>query len=364
MLRRALFLVNGLGLGNSTRCAAVISRLINLDFSVNVVTSANGLWYFKHRLPEIRVHEIKDLQYGDSGGKLDIGTTLGTIPDLIRLTRQNHKKIRNLIAELRPDVVITDSTYVFRIGKDRDFPIVALNNADAVVREYSLFKDTPIKTLPQFLCVEWMDYLYHKIFVDYVVSPSIVPPAQPPSAYTKAVGPIVRPQFIKRAKNVGGRRGRVVVMLSGSKFGSIIRFSRSSFDFDIDVIGRPAPTDSAQTPGLRYHGKIADTYDLAVAADLMVVNGGFSAVSEAVMLKIPVIVIPVPNHAEQWVNARTVVDLKIGTISTEENIETTMLAAWERLEEFHQGYAKLGQLHDGAEQAAAFISEITKPVAR
>ena len=357
--RRALFLVNGLGLGNSTRCAAVIGRLIEFGFKVDVVTSANGLWYFKQSLPEASVHEILDLQYGAADGKLSIWKTLGSVPNLLRIIRQNRNTIRTIIRNVRPDVVVTDSTYVFKLSELREIPTVGLNNADAVVREYSLAKGAPFNTLLQFLCVELMDHLYHKIFVDYVVSPSIAPSSQRPSGHTELVGPIVRHQYLEQTERRSSRTGRVVVMLSGSKFGTIVSFSRRSFEFEIDVIGRTAPKGEIDTKGLKYHGKIADTYHLAADADLMIVNGGFSAVSEAVMLRKPVVVIPVPKHAEQWVNAKSVVELGIGMTATEEDLETAMLAAWERLDEFNQAYAGLRPLKDGATQAAAFIASIS-----
>ena len=359
MTRRALFLVNGLGLGNSTRCAAVIGRLVDLGFKVDVVTSANGLWYFRQCLPEISVHEIFDLQYGAADGKLSVSKTLGSVPNLLRIIRQNRNAIRTIILDIRPDVVVTDSTYVFRLSELRDIPTVGLNNADAVVREYSLTKGAPFNTLPQFLCMELMDHLYHKIFVDYVVSPSIKPSSHRRSGHTESVGPIVRPQYLAHSERRTSRDGRVMVMLSGSKFGTIVSFSRPSFEFEIDVIGRAAPVGAINTKGLNYHGKIVDTHHLAADADLMIVNGGFSAVSEAVMLRKPVVVIPVPKHAEQWVNAKSVVDLGIGMTATEENLEIAMLAAWERLDEFNQAYAELRPLKDGATQAAAFIASIS-----
>ena len=39
MNRRILFLINGLGLGNSTRCLAVIEKLIEKNYEVSVITS-------------------------------------------------------------------------------------------------------------------------------------------------------------------------------------------------------------------------------------------------------------------------------------------------------------------------------------
>jgi len=43
MNERVLFLVNGLGLGNSTRCHAVIERLLERGALVTIATSGNGL---------------------------------------------------------------------------------------------------------------------------------------------------------------------------------------------------------------------------------------------------------------------------------------------------------------------------------
>src|SRR2546423_8291796 len=43
-----LFVINGLGLGNSTRCHAVIEHLANAGCRIHVLTSGNGLTYFQN----------------------------------------------------------------------------------------------------------------------------------------------------------------------------------------------------------------------------------------------------------------------------------------------------------------------------
>ena len=55
MSARILFLVNGLGLGNSTRCHAIIERLIEKGAEVAVATSGNGLWYFRRKQAKKKV---------------------------------------------------------------------------------------------------------------------------------------------------------------------------------------------------------------------------------------------------------------------------------------------------------------------
>jgi uncharacterized protein (TIGR00661 family) len=72
---------------------------------------------------------------------------------------------------------------------------------------------------------------------------------------------------------------------------------------------------------------VKDNAHVVGAADLMLVNGGFSAVSEAFALRKPMVVLPIPNHAEQWVNARTIEQLGVGFMAGEDAIESAMMRA-------------------------------------
>ena len=50
MSKKVLFLVNGLGLGNSTRCYAIIESLKKSNSKIYVVTSGNGEWFFRDKI--------------------------------------------------------------------------------------------------------------------------------------------------------------------------------------------------------------------------------------------------------------------------------------------------------------------------
>jgi uncharacterized protein (TIGR00661 family) len=93
-------------------------------------------------------------------------------------------------------------------------------------------------------------------------------------------------------------------------------------------------------------------------ADLLVVNGGFSAVSEALALKKPMVVIPVPRHAEQWVNGRTIQDLGVGLIGSEETLEDTMVEALDCIGSLRNAYGALPAATNGAAQASELILEL------
>ena len=144
-------------------------------------------------------------------------------------------------------------------------------------------------------------------------------------------------------------------MLSCSTFGSEIRFKRDKFPVRIDIIGRTQPAGVPRHPNITYHGKVMNTLELMRDADLLVVNGGFSAVSEGFVLRKPLLIIPVPNHAEQWINARTIEKLGVGIMCTVDNFEEYMIQALETLPKFIDAYSRLPTPSDAADDAADFI---------
>ena len=149
-------------------------------------------------------------------------------------------------------------------------------------------------------------------------------------------------------------------MLSGSVFGSHVLFRRAHSDLRIDVLGRPAPEEESGGGQVVYHGKLRDSLTLLAAADLVVVNGGFSAVSEALMMAKPMVVVPVPRHAEQWVNGRVVRHLGIGLTAAEPELEEAMNLALRQIDRLRAGYRALPRQTNGAPQAAEMILALAR----
>ena len=140
---RILFLVNGLGLGNSTRCHAVMQRLVAHGAEIQVITSGNGLWYF-HSVADIaQLHEVESLYYGVKDGRISIARTLGAFADFAAILRRNARKVASVIADWAPDAAVADSVYTFRPFKQRRIPLIALNNADVVHEAYRRFVWAP-----------------------------------------------------------------------------------------------------------------------------------------------------------------------------------------------------------------------------
>jgi hypothetical protein len=239
---RILFLVNGLGLGNSIRCHAVIQRLLDYSAEIQVVTSGNGLWYFQSVPGIARLHEVDSLYYGVKDGRISIARTLTAITDFAAILRRNAQRIASILLDWRPNVAVADSVYTFRPFKRAGIPFVALNNLDVVHESYRRFADRPRSVQAQFWCVEEPDYLFHRMIPDLVISPTLDPSLPEVGGNVRRVGPIVRRGFSPAAAPPSVNR--VLVMLSGSRFGSPVAFNRTDWPFRIDRI--------------HFHGKLLD----------------------------------------------------------------------------------------------------------
>lgn len=359
MKKRVLFLINGLGLGNSTRCHAVMQHLKDKEAEIEVITSGNGVWYLCNQ-PEVNaIHETEPLYYGKKDGRLSVLKTMLSLRDFKQIMKKNAQKVQGVVNKFKPHVAVTDSIYTFRPIKEASVPIVAINNADVVCLLYGRYTDKPGSIRFQYYFVELMDYYFHRIIPDVTISPVLDMSLPLISKKFRRVGPLVRKEFDHNDAVTATKKKakKVVIMLSGSTFASPVILQRS-YPVDIDIVGRAAPQNNSLKDSVVYHGKIMNTFPLLKDSTLVVVNGGFSAVSEMFYLRKPMIVLPVPNHAEQWINARTIEDMNIGMMANEENYENKIIEALSNIEKFQLAYRKLPPPVNGAIEAAEQIFKV------
>jgi hypothetical protein len=213
--------------------------------------------------------------------------------------------------------------------------------------------------------IEFSDYLFHKLMCDFVLSPH---PLRGYAQHRKfrRIGLIARRSVLERASTgkFGGfpsprQLRRVVFMLSGSVHASNIQFEGHEIPFQIDVVGRPGESRGNVT----FHGRQMNNIALLAAADALVINGGYSAVSEAFVLRKPTFVVPVPGHAEQFVNARLVQELGLGFVSTEADVLDHLLKM--HAEDIWIGLKSMPETFEigGAQEAAKAILELCEKIA-
>jgi UDP:flavonoid glycosyltransferase YjiC (YdhE family) len=257
--------------------------------------------------------------------------TFKSLWSLAAIAKGKREELDRLLTRIQPDVAVIDSEYTVSPLRRQRIPIVALNTSEMVVNQY-LKSHHPPATRSHFWFVEFTDYLFHKHFCDLVLSPF---PLSTPTRHRRfrRIGLIARRRVRDQALIAQERQfpaprdlRSVVFMLSGSVHASNITFERHNLPFRIDVVGR-----SGESRGnLIYHGRQMDNTHLLAAADALVINAGYSAVSEAFVLRKPVFVVPVPGHAEQSVNAELVRDLGLGFVATEEDVLPQLLSMYQQ----------------------------------
>jgi UDP-N-acetylglucosamine:LPS N-acetylglucosamine transferase len=266
-----------------------------------------------------------------------------------------------LLDEVKPDIAVLDSEYSIGPLRKRGIPIVALNTSETVVTEYLRHRKSPRGVRSHFWFVEFSDYLFHRHFCDLVLSPF---PTRRPTRHRKfkRVGLIIRKAILNRlgptapAAFPAPRELRYVVfMLSGSIYASKINFEERDLPFKIDVVGR----EGKSCRNVTFLGRRMDNTELLARADALVINGGYSAVSEAFALRKPVFVVPVPGHAEQFVNASLVRDMGLGYVATEADVLDQLLAVhqsnqWTGLKALPAAF----EIHGAREAAQAILQKM------
>lgn len=270
--------------------------------------------------------------YSGSNGGISGWSTLKSFRALARRARTKKAQLAALLDKVHPDIAIIDSEYAIAPLRRREIPVIGLNTSEMIVTEYLKRMGQAKGTRSHFWFVEFSDYLFHRHFCDLILSPF---PLRTPTRHRKfrRIGIIARRAVLERCGQA--RAGafdsprqirRVVFMLSGSVHASNISFEGRDFPFEIDVVGRPGESRGKVT----YHGRQMNNVELLSRADALVINGGYSAVSEAFVLRRPVFVVPVPGHAEQFVNACLVRDLGLGFVATEENVLDQLLGMYQK----------------------------------
>ena len=355
--KTVLFIVNGLGLGNSTRCHAIIQHLASSGVDVAVTSSGNGLWYFQDCDDIKDLYEIKAFHYGKKDGAINILSTFSSFAELISLAKKNSRTISSILDRLKPNAVICDSVYTFQPMKARHITLFSLNNADVVVHTVKHATNVPRSVIPQYRFIEYPDYLFNRLIPDMVLSPSLNENVPTMHKNIRRFAPIIRNNLAITPTRNTDRPKRVVIMLSGSTFGTNVDLSGHEYPFKIDIVGRERPDSVCPSETVTYHGRVKHNAAILEHADIAVVNGGFSAVSEMFCMEKPLVVIPVPNHAEQWANAYNIEKLGVGFMASESNYTDIMCKVVDKFDFLKQTYRNLNSETNGAEVAAATILE-------
>jgi predicted glycosyltransferase len=279
---------SGLGMGNASRMAAVMEAL-NGQVRCHVVTWGSSYRFFK-KLQEQGQLDFELCQIRDYGNRFNLLRYL-----IVFIT--NSYILYGLLRRIRPDVLLLDSDYHFPAYLSRRRSVIFLGQTlDVLERARAVrFRGANWREHLSFLFRERLDWWYQRLISTWVLVPEFGT-STPTYGKARRIPLVVRNEFLAPLHKP--TRARTGILLSGS-------------DIEKEAFMQIAE---------RHHLKVLNDLPSKAAnldqLDILVIQGGLSSISECIAREKFMVVVPIADHPEQYLNALQVEQLGLGLRST------------------------------------------------
>ena len=330
---RILYGVVGEGMGHATRSAVILHHLLNRGHDVRVVVSGRAHGFLSDKLQSqarVTIEEIQGLTLRYFGNQLRRGASL--YQNLVAAPKGIKKNIKvyRKVAEdgFEPQLVISDfESWAALYGLNHRIPVVSIDNMQIINRcrhDKSITKGLDFRLARGAVKMK-VPGAYH-----YLISSFFFPPVR--RKRTTLVPPILRPELIEAKREPGDHVLVYLRTVSTTKLAAILKKLPHSFH----VYG----LQDGVSKGNVDHRPFSESgfLDDLRTARAVIAGGGFSLMSEAVSLHIPMLSIPIEHQFEQDVNARYLEQLGYGVCSR--TVDTDIVEGFlARTNEFAQALA-------------------------
>ena len=311
---RLLYGVVGEGMGHATRSRVVLGHLLDRGHEVRVVVSGRAFAFLRDAFAGragIEVREIRGLVLAYRGGAVDLPASVRE-----NLRGATGKLRRNLdewgaMAEegFEPRAVISDyESWVWLWAALRKRPVIGIDNIHAVDR---------LRQPREITAGSSRDFFVSRIATrlrvpaawHYLV-PSFFFPL-PSRRRTTVVPPILRDRVLAARREP---RDHCLVYQTASSNESLVPLLRRlPGKFRVYGMGRAGREGNVELRAFSEEGFVDDLR----TARAVLANGGFSLMSEAVHLRVPMLSVPFRHQFEQVMNARWLNRLGYGDCAEE-----------------------------------------------
>ncbi len=311
---RILYGVVGEGMGHATRSRVVLEHLLRAEHEVRVVVSGRAHRFLVDRLQAYRnvtVEEIQGLKLSYFGNRLDKSDSLFVnLRDAPANIVQNLRVYRKVAEDgFRPELVISDfESWAALYAINHFLPVVSIDNMQIIARCHhdhhvivgSGF-DLPLAKAAVRIKMPGAAH--------YLVTSFFYPPVSRPR--TTLLPPILRPEIVDARREPGNHV--VVYQTSSSNQELIPALAKLPYPFRVYGMGREGQEGNVTLCPFSEQGFVDDLR----TARAVIAGGGFSLLSEAVSLQVPVLSMPIERQYEQELNARYLEQLGYGTWTRE-----------------------------------------------
>jgi uncharacterized protein (TIGR00661 family) len=306
---RILYGVVGEGMGHATRSRVVLEHLLGGGHEVKVVVSGRAHKFLTERLskhPNVSVEEIHGLSLHYFANRLDksesLFENLKKAPKGIKKNVEVYRKVAE--AGFSPELVISDfESWAAFYALNNFLPVVSIDNMQVINRckydkKMALAKGFNFRVAKLAVKIK-MPGAYH-----YLITSFFFPPVR--KRRTTLVPPILRPEILAAKREPGDHV--VVYQTAGSNEALVPILKKLPFRFRVYGMGRDGSEGNVT---LRPFSETGFVDDLRTARGV-IAGGGFSLMSEAVSLGVPMLSIPIEQQYEQELNARYLEHLGYG----------------------------------------------------
>lgn len=306
---RILYGVVGEGMGHATRSRVVIEHLLRGGHEVRVVVSGRAHGFLRERLGEysrLSIEEIQGFRLVYRQNRLvKTDSLLSQLRDAPGDLAQNLRVYRKVAEEgMQPELVISDfESWAALYAVNHFLPVISIDNIQIITRCQHPPEVTGTSSFNKSL-IRLAVSLRVPGVAHHLITSFFYPPVLKPR--TTLVPPILRPEIVAARREPG--RHVLVYQTSASNEALIPTLQRLEGEYRVYGMGRVG-TEGNVT--LRAFSETGFVDDLRTAR-AVIAGGGFTALSEAVSLGIPVLSVPIEQQYEQELNARYLAHLSYG----------------------------------------------------
>jgi uncharacterized protein (TIGR00661 family) len=298
---RLLYGVVGEGMGHATRSRVVLGHLLDRGHEVRVVVSGRAFAFLRDAFAGrsgIEVREIRGLVLAYRGGAIDVPASVReNLRGAGAKLRRNLDEWGAMAGEgFEPRAVISDyESWVWLWAALRRKPVIGIDNIHALDRCRQP-RDVTAGVRGDFLASRIATRLRVPAAWHYLVPSFFFPPVS--RRRTTLVPPLLRDRILRARREPGGH---VLVYQTASSNDALLPLLRRlPGRFRVYGMGRAGREGNVELRAFSEDGFVEDLR----TARAVLANGGFSLMSEAVHLRVPMLSVPFRGQFEQVMNAR------------------------------------------------------------
>ncbi len=353
----------GIGLGHVYRSIGIARELINMGADLVFSSFGPSKYIVMNEFPNKKVYESPKFKIFEESGTINIRKAIKNSLDMLIKFYAGVEIDEKIFKEVEYSVTVSDCQIQSIISSNK------LNIPNVFITNILLFPK-----INYALRIFNSMYKYVLSLTDCVIIPDIKDDTYILPDYDNYniiwVGPILKKRideipdddYIIEKYGLPDDKDIVLVTTGGSKL-----MVRDTVSLVVDIVSNsfgkdlfPVVVTKHNIP-VKYGVKfdyVHDLIELIKVSKLVISHAGHTTISECMCLRKPMVVIPIPDHPEQQVNAKRVENRGIGVRLNPENISyTSMKNAIEKAMDMNVTHYKLAD-GKGAYRAAKIIKKM------